>query len=307
MARVGSLVQGWLDAAFDKPDSDGFYTLKDVTRLRQAWFDRNRSYFAGVRPHDDIINTWQPPDFRSTSNGETISYKLRMRDPAYYTVVSGRSEEYFVKATEVAVALVPEWLKTLFAEKSTYLVLGKTAADIDPAFNAVHETALGVYHPRKSAAHVPLTYLSSEWDSYVRQGFQSLVRTILHEFGHSFEDIVMRGGMAHEKDFIMAWRMDAAELGQHEASAGRTYLPQKDGGLQEDEWQAISETFAELFSEILSGDEPILQEAFPRASGIMLKIMASLELRVEQTPQFNEIELPCHIPEHELSHYAYHF
>jgi hypothetical protein len=229
-----------------------------------------------------------------------------LADPIIFGELNESSRDEFLHNVALYKQFMPDFLRTILAERGVKITVAQIMSHIDPAYetrkargqDGVMENTHGCYSPYKKSVHVTQGYIlpGQEERIYTEIPDYEIISTLLHEFGHAVEDIVFptyrhvfraRDGNQY-RDFLHAYRKDVAALeGRTTSICGRDltyYLEKKHGGTQEREAHAISEIFAEIFSETYEDCSIDTRRSFSETTKVFEKIMESLRQLIEKEP-----------------------
>lgn len=296
--RAHKFITGFLSNAYAEMIYSKPYTLDLVKKSREAWRKFGVPFY-----HEE-----------TSSDGAYIRTPY-LSAPRIYGELNKKTSEAFLESILKAKRLLPNYLTKILAEAGVAIKVGRTLGDIDPLYrtmkargqSGVVDNSNGCYDVLDSSVCVSQGYICPlpARNLFIHLSQDRALTTMLHEFGHAIEHIVFPNdrnienteGYEHYQDFVNAYRADVACLnGETVNSLGEPityYLSKEHGGTHDNETAAISELFAQIFSEEYGDPIKALQFVFPQSTKVFGKILYSLRRLVEQSPDFGVICIPA--------------
>ena len=306
------LVKMWRHATTPDPPlpRTDLFDLHDLRNARAQF-----RFFGFHKLHD-------PEEFPDLGTGRIPSYKLvnddyvpELKRPVVVGALNPDTANSFRKEMRLLFEKLPGGVKQLFAEQGTEFKLARRLKDVMqdagetpvngiPELNYEHTSAY--YESSENSMVIAQEYLSQDNKTYYEDSHPA--HSGLHEAGHSVDAALCVTGYFeatsfrphaenpqsdHGRAFTEAFRQDVEALAGRVDQNGYSlhyYLPKAQGGVQDDEFTARAELFAELFAELRDAGGA-LHEAFPRSAAVTERIVASIEHEFKKHPSIGHIPL----------------
>ena len=320
--RLAKKLPGWVRAGFDRAvGGETIYPLAGLQQKRGWWRERNEAY---VLHGTKDFETWSPPQFTVQRLSDGFVYTPTLKKPEIFEPLSFVDPWEFMSAVQLGIDFLPRSAHILLGEQGVDLKVAITMTDINPRYAEIRCRGLsgvvanvsGIFNPLAGFAAVTKGYISQVTGKFVDDTHGAL-DGVLHEYAHGLEDMLFNinnelvylfEAEPHQRDFFRAYRQDVAELnGAIKTEDGvflSYYLTKENGGTQETEGAACSETFAQLFAEKYADMQISLQRAFPHTAQVLNRIIKSLDALIARDPSFAQIKTPLIEMQSAVSHPA---